>query len=226
MVKLSLITLCLTTALILTGIKAWGDNYAPDLLELSGDTALALEPEGELSFAAGGTVEFWVSPGWQQEVDYAPVIIASRSTDGLNFAVALSAAKDQLFVYAGDKSAAIDFAFSNSDMHHVVVASLDDVSKVLIDGILIASLDFAFLPGDSETLWVGGLNHNEALFKGALAQLRVWDTALIPQELVDYAMADAQSHPSLASLRVSSEFSARRLTLIPIADVTLERDLE
>lgn len=209
-------------------------DYSPDLAEFSGDRAMALDPKGELAFTGGGTVEFWVAPGWQQPLDYAPVLIASETatsdtSTNLNFAIAISAAKDQLFIYAGDRSAAVDFDFTDGEMHHVVLASLDESSRLMIDGALAARLDFVFLPTPSKQLWVGGLSRESALFHGALAQLRIWDTPLSPQELVDYSMTDEQAavpHPSLAALRVRSAFNAGQLNLIPFTPVPVALDLE
>jgi uncharacterized repeat protein (TIGR01451 family) len=154
-------------------------------------TALALGPGGALrarlpapatAHPAAGTVELWLTAGWQQPEDVgpAPSILVLGPAGAPRLALGLSPDRRTLGVTLGASSTSVPVALDDGRWHHLAVASDGQESRVLVDGAAVASLEGGL--GAGEPGAPGELVLGEG-FVGQVDELRVWSSARTAEAL-------------------------------------------
>lgn len=197
------------------------DDYIPDVIELDGSNGLSFPPDPALTLTGGGTIEFWVAPGWENDPGYDPVIISNIGENGPSYLVAMLPDKQGLVFYAGDKRMEAPFDFTDGQMHFVAIVDLGDTTTVLIDSSLVAQGEIPFAGLPSSGFWIGSSDGERFPFIGAVAGLRIWDIPLDPYDLIEFAMKDIEqpsvSHPDIDSLVGISRFRSESFHLTHLA---------
>lgn len=193
-------------------------KYFPDTLVLDGTQSLQFPPDDRMTLQHGATIEFWVQPDWTADPGYDPVILSNAGPEGPSYLVSLLRGRDGIGVMSGDKSDVAAFDFTDGRMHHVAI--IDDGSSilVLVDNKAIGRFNMTFHPLPSAGFWIGSADGEHALFKGAIAGLRIWDVAVAPHDIEAYAMTDIMNdkthvHPDLPWLVGLSDFKNKDFIL-------------
>lgn len=204
---------------------AHGDTYTPDVAEFDGSNAMAFEPAPQLELADGGTIEFWVGPDWIEDPGFDPVLICSAGAEGASYLIAMLRDRDGIAIAAGDNEDVATFDFTDGRMHHVAVSQFEDGVAVLVDGQVVGTSDLRFAPLPSVGVWVGSIDGENNQFRGAIAGLRIWNTVVEQETLVDYALKDIfnEDHPDLAYLSAISDFTNGEILL---AELEVEMEVE
>jgi hypothetical protein len=195
----------------------WADDYVPDIIELDGTNSLSFPPDPALVLAGGATIEFWISPDWQEIPDYEPVILSNTGEEGPSYLVAMLPNKQGLAIYTGTQRLEASFDFTDNQMHFVAIVDLGDTINILVDNLLIADSELTFAPLPSSGFWIGTADGEKFPFIGAIAGLRIWDTPLDPYDLIEFAMKDINDpsvlHPDIDSLVGVSKFHSQSFSL-------------
>lgn len=210
----------LLTVLAAIPTAVHGESYVPDVAEFDGSNALTFAPAEQLDLAGGGTLEFWVAPDWTADPGYDPVIVCNAGPEGPSYLVAMLRDRDGLAFATGAEEDVVTFDFSDGQMHHVAMVSLEDGTAFFIDGQLAGLSELVIEDLPSVGLWVGSIDGENNQFQGAVAGLRVWDTVVVQEALVNFAMQDVfdGDHPDLAALAAMSDFASGELLLVDAAE--------
>ena len=199
--------------------NAVAQSYVPDVLELDGKETLEFPPDDRLTMTGGATIEFWVQPDWTDDPGYDPVVLSNAGPQGPSYLVALLRDRDGIGIMVGDQSVIGAFDFTDGKMHHVAVIDDGTSTAVLVDGetILVSEITFAALP--SAGFWIGSSDGRNDPFVGAIAGLRLWDIAVNPTQLKDFAKVDLfeareEPHPDLGWLIGLSDFTNKDFLLM------------
>lgn len=207
-----LVFVLLVTALMLVSVPpARAAGYTPDVAEFDGTSTLTFAPASELFLGAGGTIEFWVVPDWQEAPDYDPVVVSNAGPEGASYLVAVLRDRDGLALVSGDAEFLIAFDFTDTRLHHVAFVYEDGHVAGYVDGQLKGATEFAMSDLPAQGIWVGTADGTTAPFVGAVAGLRIWGTALTREEIVAFAAEDVMAgdagHPAYPYLRAVSDFT-------------------
>ena len=205
--------------LLVLSSAAWGQAYAPDVLELDGRETLVFGGEPEFSFTHGGSVEFWVAPGWVDVPGYDPAILSRVGESGIEYLVAVLRERNGLGVLVGDSENVVSFDFSDGQLHHVALVSADNELAVIIDGRVRGVFAVSPTDVDAGLLYVGTSNGIDAPFEGAIAALRFWRIPLTQEEVVSFALRPVldergREHPALDDLVALSDFNNDTVNVI------------
>lgn len=202
---------------VLFAQTVWAGDYVPDVLELNGTNSLAFPPDPSLTLVGGSTIEFWISPDWQTDPGYEPVILSNTGKEGPLYLVGMLGDKQGLVLYTGEQRMVVPFDFADSQMHFVAIVDLGDSIHILVDNLFIAEGEMTFSGLPSSGLWIGSADGERFPFVGAVAGLRIWDVALDPYDLIEFAMKDIENtevqHPDSESLVAISRFRIQSLFL-------------
>ncbi|MEM1175272.1 MAG: LamG domain-containing protein [Pseudomonadota bacterium] len=214
-----MMTQLITCGLLVLSSTVWGQAYTPDVLELDGRETLVFAGEPEFSFTQGGSVEFWVAPGWVDAPGYDPAILSRVGETGTEYLVALLRERNGLGVLVGDSEHVVSFDFSDGQLHHVALVTADDELAVLIDGRVRGIFAVSPTELDAGLLYVGTSNGIDAAFEGAIAALRFWRIPLTQEEVVSFALRpvldkDGREHPALDNLVALSDFNNDTVNVI------------
>ncbi len=189
--------------------------YEPDLMVFDGELSLDFPHSPRLVLAEGGTLEFWVAPDWDAELDYDPVIIASAGPEGPAYLVAMLRERDGIAFAAGDDEAVFLFDFTDSQLHHVAISQYADGIEVYVDGRQVGSEPIMALDLPVTGVWLGSIDGENNMFRGVLAGLRLWHEVVPRETLVAYALRDIfdDEHPQLDALAAMSDFNEAALLL-------------
>lgn len=153
-----------------------------ELVYFDGESALDYPANPVLALQSLGSVEFWASALWAEDLDYDPSVIASLSGETVNYAVHIAGDRQALVFYSGEHSSRIPFDFTDGLMHHIAVVSFNEgLAEVAVDGRILAVIDHGFIAAESARLSLGSLDGTQAMFVGGLARLRLWSDALAPK---------------------------------------------
>lgn len=210
----------LLAALTAATQPAFGNGYVPDVAEFDGSNAMTFEPAEQLDLAGGGTLEFWVVPDWTEDPGYDPAIVSNAGPEGASYLIAMLRGRDGLAFVSGAAEDVVAFDFSDGQMHHVAMLSLEDGTAFYVDGQLSAVSELVIEDRPSAGLWIGAIDGENNQFHGAIAGLRVWDTVVAQETLVSFAMQDvfAGDHPDLDRLAALSDFGSGELLLVDTTD--------
>ena len=210
---------CLLTLMAFTS-TALAQDYTPDVLELNGSDGLDFDPVPQLQIADGGTIEFWVAPGWNADPGFDPVIICNAGPEGASFLIAMLRDRDGIAIAAGGEEDVATFDFTDGQFHHVAVSQFEDGTAVFVDGQVMGTSDFRFQDLPSAGVWIGSIDGENNRFLGAIGGMRVWDSVVEQETLVEFALKDIfeGNHPDLLYLSALSEFENRDLLLVEPAD--------
>jgi len=202
-------------ALSFAGLAS-AQQYVPDVYEFDGSNPLFFAAAPQLDLAAGGTIEFWVAPDWNEDPGFDPVIIANAGPEGAAYLIAMLRDRDGLALVAGADEDVVTFDFTDGQLHHVAVSQLEDGIVVIIDGQVVGTSSLMALDLPSAGFWVGTLDGAASPFIGALAGLRVWKVPVEREVLVEFALRDIfdADHPDLESLAAMSDFTTGELLLV------------
>lgn len=195
---------------------AHAQEYTPDVLELNGSDGLDFDPVAQLQIADGGTIEFWVSPGWTSDPGFDPVIICNAGPEGASFLIAMLRDRDGIAIAAGGEEDIATFDFTDGQFHHVAVSQFEDGTAVFIDGQVQGTSELRFQDLPSAGVWIGSIDGENNQFMGAIGGLRIWNAVVEQETLVEFALKDifTGNHPDLEFLSVLSEFTNRDLLLV------------
>ena len=204
-------------ALMVTVTDLNAQTYTPDILELDGVNGLEFHPEDSYDIAGYGTVEFWVTPDWEIDPGYDPVILSNAGEEGPSYLVALLRGRDGIGLVTGEREEIVAFDFTDSNMHHVALNDYGDTLMVYIDHVLVGRFEPGFLQLASSGFWIGTADGEASPFTGAIAGLRFWGAPVEPDTLKKYARKDiftGNGHPDLDFLTAMSEFENRDIVVI------------
>jgi len=198
------------------GTAVAAETYRPDAVQFTGTNGLSFPPDARSSIAAGGTIEFWVSPDWKTAPSHDPVIVSSAGPRGISFAIAMLRDRDGIAFVAGMQEYVVAFDFTDGKLHHVAVSQMSDGIVVLINGQVVGSSELSALAVPVTGFWVGSLDGTANPFLGVVAGLRVWGEVIGRERLVHFALADVfdDDHPDLDALTAISDFTDRQLLLV------------
>jgi len=199
------------TTLVLVSLTAVADDYEPDIVEFNEQTGLSFAGHPAFNMGEGGTVEFWVAPGWQTDPGYDPVLLSSETDDDFSLVLSMLGDKTGLTIQTRDNYGEVSFDFSDGTMHHVAVVSLDGTTLVMVDGQPLDELTLGLPNEVPTTLWMGSINGEDLPFVGAMGGFRIWDAAIELEELVVFALLDPLDpefpHPDLSALSAFSDLT-------------------
>ncbi len=194
-------------------------QYTPDVLVLDGTETLQFPPDERLILEGGSTIEFWVQPDWTADPGYDPVVLSNAGPYGPLYLVALLRDRDGLGIMIGEKSAIAAFDFTDGKMHHVAI--IDDGTSVamLVDGSPVGIAEITSKASQSAGFWIGSSDGQNDPFIGAIAGLRLWDVAVGPSLLEEFATVDIianrkKTHPDLNWLIGLSDFTNKDFVLL------------
>ncbi|MEL7446693.1 MAG: LamG-like jellyroll fold domain-containing protein [Pseudomonadota bacterium] len=190
------------------------DGYIIDILALDGSETLAFDPDDRLAPTEQSTIEFWVQPEWSTDPGYDPIVLSNTGDDGTSYAVAVTAERDGLVGVSGEVVEGVPFDFTDGQLHHVALIDYGDTVSVWIDLDLVAELPLTFENYPSNGFFVGTGSGGDDAFEGKIGGLRIWDVAVEPEVLAQYARRDALGdtpHPDLDELKLISDFSNKTI---------------
>ncbi|NOX95543.1 MAG: LamG domain-containing protein [Alphaproteobacteria bacterium] len=198
-----------------TGLSA--QTYTPDILELDGANGLEFQPEDSYDIVGYGTVEFWVTPDWETDPGYDPVILSNAGEEGPSYLIALLRDRNGIGIVTGDREEIVAFDFTDGNMHHIAVNDYGDTLMVYIDHVLAGRFEPGLQQLPSSGVWIGTADGEASPFIGAIAGLRFWGAPVEPDNLKKYARKDifaGNGHPDLDYLTAMSEFDNRDVVVI------------
>lgn len=204
------------TLLAMLSATTLAQDYTPDVLELDGTDSLDFDPASQLALADGGTIEFWVAPGWTSDPGFDPVIICSAGPEGASFLIAMLRDRGGIAIAAGGEEDVATFDFTDGQLHHVAISQFEDGTAVFVDGQVQGTSDFRFLDLPSAGVWIGSIDGENNHFTGAIGGMRIWNAVIEQESLVEFALKDifTGNHPELEYLSALSDFANRDLLLV------------
>jgi hypothetical protein len=167
-----------------------------------GESRLNYQGDQAFELSAPATVEFWVSAGWLETLDYDPCVLSSVGEAGINFAAHITGDRSAIGLYAGQRFASLPFDFTDEAIHHVAFFSLSsNLTEVQIDGVRRGLLAVGFQRSPSVSFHLGSLDGEQSPFVGALARVRLWTELAGPD--TDPSALAAQSLFSSSSLSLA-----------------------
>ena len=204
--------------LLLAAGSAYAEPYAPDIREFSRTDVLDFAGHSAFNLGRQSTLELWVAAGWQQDPGYDPVVIYNEGDNQLLYALSVLGDRSGLALQSGEQVDELPFAFSDGQLHHVVLVSLADGVVLMVDGQVIGQFELKLPDQPSTALHLGSAANAQAAFTGALGGLRIWRIAVQRESLVAYALADAfdaiHPHPDLEDLAAYSDLHNDTLELL------------
>lgn len=153
----------------------------------------------------GQSVDFWVSAEWEDSTGFLhdPVVYLLEGPEGLRQSVHITGIRDGLTIFDNDPErfyyTRVPFDFSDGEPHHVAIGTFEGQSAIVIDGELQALIDRGTAAIAADTVKIGGegtpLADGGVPFKGRIGGVRLWRTALLPQELGDLMNLDMPLAP-------------------------------
>lgn len=211
----SLMGLFVASMLMLMAVPASAEGYRPALAKFNGQEGASFPDDVSLNFKRFGTIEFWVAARWDS-VDYDPAIVSYLGNLGPRFAILMPADKQGIGMMADQKWEVAPFDFSDGKLHHVAFIVIDSRTSVFIDDELAAILPIGIADLPAHSFSIGSFNGKDAGFVGALAGLRIWDSAVDPDDIAAYKLVDLNSakgaeHPSQYTLVGTSDFDSGKV---------------
>lgn len=196
-----------------------GESKRPDTAVFDGTNSVSLPGHFALDVVASGTIEFFVAAKWRGKAPHDPVIFSALTPKGPRYAVAITGDKQAIGLAREEDWDMTEFDFSDGKMHHVAFVVMNGVTDVYIDYEHEDTLLTGFGSEDVTSFHLGSLNGAVAPFKGALANLRIWDTPLDPDDMKRFARLDIFSpkgltHPDIDALVAVGQFAKKPPTLI------------
>ena len=184
--------------------------YAPVMAQFGGQGGLLLPPMPALDISNYGTIEFWVATRWTANPGYDPAVMALTGPKGARFAVLISGDRKALGVWAGANYAAVPFDFSDNAQHFVALTVIADSITVMIDGEIVGTLPYGIADLPANRFSVAAMGRFSP-FIGDIGQVRIWDEAIDPDVLVQFAARPLAAtgrgaHPDIDALVGISSF--------------------
>lgn len=206
-----LVRLFLPLMLLLSSAVTIAEGYRPPAAKLDGNLSASFPDDVSLNFKRFGTVEFWVAAKWDN-LDYDPAIVSYLGNLGPRFAILMPADKKGIGMMVDQKWEVAPFDFSDGKMHHVAFIMIDSRTSVFVDDELVSIMPVGIADLPAHSLSIGSFNGRDAGFVGVLAGLRIWDSAVDPDDIAAYKLVDLASqkgaeHPSLDTLVGTSDFA-------------------
>ncbi len=202
----------------LCSMSSYASDYVPDIAEFNGASSISIEPDPVLSLEDGNTIEFWATPDWTEELQYDPVMVSNAGEQGPSYIVAMLRDRSGIGVVSGDKEVVAAFDFTDGVLHHIAIVQGEGHLAIFIDGKtrLVTPMSYEKLP--SSGFWIGTADGKTSPFMGALAQLRIWNTALDLSRIIEFSGKDIfppdyEDHPAIDHLVAISDFSNRDLLI-------------
>lgn len=206
----------------LTAGNGIAQSYQPDVLEMRDGTGYIFDWDPAYDMSRGGTIEFWTMPFFDQEPDDEPFILSSAGEQGASYAVVMTTLRDAIVLIAGENEGVIAQDFTDGKPHHIAINAYEDGTVVFIDGEARADFDFTLPELPATALFVGAADGETAPYNGMIAQLRFWDTTVLPEYLHEFrarpTLSPAGDHPDIQDLKAESDFATE--TMLIIEEVT------
>ena len=195
---------------------AKAEEYRPPIAKFDGNVTASFPDDVSLDFNRFGTIEFWVVAQWDN-VDYDPAIVSYLGNLGPRFAILMPADKKGIGMMADQKWEVAPFDFSDGKLHHVAFIIIDSRTSVFVDDELISIMPIGIADLPAHSLNIGSFNGSDAKFIGVLSELRIWDSAVDPDDIATYKRVNLDSeegaaHPSLDTLVGTSDFANGEIT--------------
>jgi|GEM_PF-1238198 len=210
---------------------------SPDLgfadFEANPETLLNYPAHYSLELDGLATIEFLVRPEWIEVPDFDPVILSALGSTGARYGILMTREQDGIGLFSGNDWDYIPFDFTDGKSHHVAFIMQGDLTDVYVDGEFQGGLDQGVAEDVGVTTFhIGSLDGANNLFKGQLGVLRIWDTAVDPDDLEVFQTksilnTSETTHPDLELLVAYSEFAdgARKFVLTD-ANLTFDELIE
>ncbi len=216
--RIKLIQLVIAAIFIVQANLGLAASYRPPLAKFTGIDSVTYPDDISLEFKRFATIEFWVAASWNK-LDYDPAILSYLGDQGARFAVLMQADRKGIGFMAGQKWAVAPFDFSDGKLHHVAFIVIDSRTTVFVDSEIIAIMPISIADLPSRDFNIGSFNGRDAQFIGSLAGLRIWDTALDPDDIAAYRLIDLKSeeglkHPEIDSLVGTSAVENGKLVFV------------
>ncbi len=198
------------------GLTATAGEF-PDVLELDGQNGLSFPPHDALNLIDGNTIEFWLMPDWTENPGYDPVILSNAGPNGPLYLIAMLRNRDGLSLSIESNDYIVPFDFTDGLMHFVAIANLGDSIMVMVDNKMSGDFNAQFSEMPSAGFWIGTADGVQSPFKGAIANLRIWDSVVEPEDLMTFSRRPIHSavdpHPDLDQLIGQADFANRTFVL-------------
>ena len=221
MIKSALIAAAVS---LLAVVPVWAQDRV-SVIDFSSEDSINFPAEDSLNLSAVATIEFWVEPGWKGRLGYDPVILSAFGPQGPRYAIVMKEDKRGVGLYSGHEWDYVAYDFDDGRLHHVSFQVLGDLTDVHVDGEHVGSLAQGINDVPMTSFHVGSINGIQSAFKGRLGGIRLWDTAVDPDEISQYSRMDVLSrkglkHPELSMLVGVSDFDkgARSFTVMALEE--------
>lgn len=207
-----------TMMLMLSCSTLYAADYRPPLAKFDGGAGASFPDDISLGFKRFGTVEFWVAAKWDS-VDYDPAILSYLGNLGPRFAILIPADRKGIGMMANQKWEVAPFDFSDGKLHHVAFIMIDSRTSVFVDDEFVALLPISIADLPAHSLHIGSFNGKDAGFKGYLAGMRVWDSAVDPDDIAAYkrvnlSTPEGAKHPSIDTLVGVADFASGQVDFV------------
>lgn len=213
--KAIVLALCLFAA---SGFGALAQDYEPDVLELRDGTGYEFDWDPAFDMSRGGTIEFWTMPFFEEDPGYEPFILSSAGELGASYAVVMTVDRDGIVLIAGEEQGVVAHDFTDDRPHHIAISVFTDGIRIFIDGEVKGDFDFVLPELPAAALFVGSANGERAPYRGMVAQLRFWDTNVVPEYLDEFrikpTLSEDGDHPDIAFLKAESDFSEESMLIV------------
>lgn len=188
--------------------------YRPAIAMFDGKNSVVFPASPSLDVSSVATIEMWVAPKWTGQLGYDPFLVTYMGDQGARFAVAMSGDQKAIGILAGDASDYAEFDFSDGKAHHVAFVFVQDTADVYVDGAFVNTLSISIADLPASHFILGSANGTDLAFKGGLADVRIWSTALDQETISAWRFADPLAekapHPEAEDLIGRSNFMGGR----------------
>lgn len=188
--------------------------YRPAMAMFDGRNSVSFPSAPSLDVTRIATLEFWAAPSWKGALGFDPFLISYVGPEGPRFSVVMGGDQKAIGILAGDQSDYTEFDFSDGKAHHVAFVFVQDTADVYIDGAFVNTLSISIADLPASHFILGSANGTDLAFKGGLADVRIWSTALDQATIAAWRFADPlggkAKHPEADSLIGRSAFENGR----------------
>lgn len=180
--------------------KVTAETFTPVTFPANQSLSFAQDPR--LDFGSRGTIEmmFYAEPfqagtlnsleeisNPQTDIEddtlINHVLFAHRERGQTRFVIFLNRNLTRIGMYNGKHLASIPYNFRDRQWHHVAFSTLQGVTSVIIDSVVVGELPIGYGEASNLPLHIGNLDGVSYPFYGQMATLRLWNQPLSENEI-------------------------------------------